>query len=178
MDITFNRPIDEYTQLETSLSLQTALLHFTAELTARDHNKLIQDHARIQLSQWLCYKPYLHVARLPSCNWQICHSLEDNNSLPISLACPRFFIGRLRYPTDSSAVSSIKTHRMPFPGAPVVRHGHFVSASLPSETCISLQSPMNGNDVETLHLWILLKTLTRMRTIQFRNLQIYHPHQA
>ena len=49
MDIAFNPPIGESIQLETSLSSETALLHFTAELTAHDHNKLIQDHARIQL---------------------------------------------------------------------------------------------------------------------------------
>ena len=49
MDITFNPPIGDLIQLETSFSLQTALLHFTAELTAHDHNKLIQDRARIQL---------------------------------------------------------------------------------------------------------------------------------
>ena len=49
MDITFNPPIGDSIQLETSFSLQTTLLHFTAELTVLDHNKLIQDHARIQL---------------------------------------------------------------------------------------------------------------------------------
>lgn len=49
MDITFNPPIGDSIQLETSFSLQTALLHFTAELPAHDHNKLIQDRARIQL---------------------------------------------------------------------------------------------------------------------------------
>jgi hypothetical protein len=49
MDITFNPPIGESIQLEISLSLQTALLHFTTELTAHDYDKLIQDRARIQL---------------------------------------------------------------------------------------------------------------------------------
>lgn len=49
MDITFNPPIGDSIQLETSFSLQTALLHFTAELAAHDHDKLIQDRARIQL---------------------------------------------------------------------------------------------------------------------------------
>ena len=49
MDIAFNPPIGDSIQLEISFSLQTALLHFTAELTAHDHNKLIQDRARIQL---------------------------------------------------------------------------------------------------------------------------------
>ena len=49
MDITFNPPIGDSIQLEISFSLQTALLHFTAELSAHDHNKLIQDRARIQL---------------------------------------------------------------------------------------------------------------------------------
>jgi hypothetical protein len=49
MDITFNPPIGDSAQLEISFALQTALLHFTAELTALNHNKLIQDRARIQL---------------------------------------------------------------------------------------------------------------------------------
>ena len=49
MDIIFNPPIGDSIPLEISFSLQTALLHFTAELTAHDHNKLIQDRARIQL---------------------------------------------------------------------------------------------------------------------------------
>ena len=49
MDITFNPSIGEPVQLATSLSAQTASLHFTAELTAHDHNKLIQDRARVQL---------------------------------------------------------------------------------------------------------------------------------
>ena len=49
MDIAFNPPIGDSIQLEISFALQTALLHFTAELSALDHNKLIQDRARIQL---------------------------------------------------------------------------------------------------------------------------------
>jgi hypothetical protein len=49
MDITFNPPIGDSIQLEISFSLQTTLLHFTADLTLRDHNKLIQDHGHIQL---------------------------------------------------------------------------------------------------------------------------------
>lgn len=49
MDITFNPPIGDSIQLESSFSLQTALLYFTAELTAHDHDILTQDHARIQL---------------------------------------------------------------------------------------------------------------------------------
>ena len=49
MAITFNPPIGDSIQLEISFALQTALLHFTAELTAHDHNKLIPERARIQL---------------------------------------------------------------------------------------------------------------------------------
>ena len=49
MDITFNPPIGDSIQLEISSSLQTALLHFTAEVTTHDHNKFIRDRARIQL---------------------------------------------------------------------------------------------------------------------------------
>jgi hypothetical protein len=49
MHIIFNPPIGDSIQLETSLSSQTVLLHFTAELSAHDQNKLIQDRARIQL---------------------------------------------------------------------------------------------------------------------------------
>ena len=50
MDIVFNPAIGDSIPLETSLTSKTAILHFTAELTAHDHNQLlIQDHARIQL---------------------------------------------------------------------------------------------------------------------------------
>ncbi|KAF8799035.1 hypothetical protein BYT27DRAFT_7343375 [Phlegmacium glaucopus] len=49
MDITFKPPIGSSIQLATSLSAQTALLHFTAELTPHDHDQLIEDRARIQL---------------------------------------------------------------------------------------------------------------------------------
>lgn len=49
MDIAFNPPIGECIQLAASPLSQTAPLHFTAELSAHDHDKLVQDRARIQL---------------------------------------------------------------------------------------------------------------------------------
>ena len=49
MNITFIPPIGDSISLEISFTLQTALLHFSAEISAHDHNKLIQDHACIQL---------------------------------------------------------------------------------------------------------------------------------
>lgn len=49
MDIVFNPSIGDSVQLETSFSSQTAPLRFTAELTAHDHNELVQSCARIQL---------------------------------------------------------------------------------------------------------------------------------
>jgi hypothetical protein len=49
MDIIFSPAIGDSIQVETTLSSQRILLHFTAELTARDQNKLIQDRARLQL---------------------------------------------------------------------------------------------------------------------------------
>ena len=55
MEITFNPPIGDSIQLETSLTSQAVLLHFTAELTVQHQNKLIQDRARIQLWSDLPY---------------------------------------------------------------------------------------------------------------------------
>ena len=95
MNIIFNPPIGDSIQLEISFSLQTALLHFTAELTAHDHNKLIRDRARIQL--WSDLPHNVHSASDRDGGWgaldltyqtQATEELSSSHKISLGNTCP------------------------------------------------------------------------------------------
>lgn len=88
MDINFNPPIGDSIQLGTSFTLQTTLLHFTAELTALDHNALIQDRARIQLWSDLAQSDGEWGALDFTYQTQATDELSSSHKISLGSACP------------------------------------------------------------------------------------------